>query len=203
MCGIVGYIGEQDACPILVDGLKRLEYRGYDSSGVAVMNGGGIDVRKSVGKLKALETALENCAPVGSLGVGHTRWATHGRPSDENAHPHCDCTCKITVVHNGIIENYMELKARLIEEGHIFRSETDTEVAAHLIESHYAGDLADAVRKAAKQLDGSFALVVIAQDEPDKIVAARRHSPLAGLGVGRISSRRICISQTRAGSYCR
>ncbi|MCL5102841.1 MAG: glutamine--fructose-6-phosphate transaminase (isomerizing) [Armatimonadetes bacterium] len=185
MCGIVGYIGEQDACPILVDGLKRLEYRGYDSSGVAVMNGDGIDIRKSVGKLKALETVLENCAPAGSLGVGHTRWATHGRPSDENAHPHSDCTGKITVVHNGIIENYMELKARLVEEGHRFSSETDTEVAAHLIESHYAGDLAEAVRKAAKQLEGSFALVVIAQDEPDRIVAARRHSPLAiGLGDG-------------------
>ncbi|MHB9038643.1 MAG: glutamine--fructose-6-phosphate transaminase (isomerizing) [Armatimonadota bacterium] len=185
MCGIVGYIGEQNACPILVDGLKRLEYRGYDSAGVAILNGGGIDVRKSVGKLKALEAALENCWPTGGVGVGHTRWATHGRPSDENAHPHSDCTGKITVVHNGIIENYAELKDQLIREGHEFKSETDTEVAAHLIESHYKGDLAHAVRTAAKEIEGSFALVIIAQEEPDKIVAARRHSPLViGLGKG-------------------
>ena len=185
MCGIVGYIGEQDACPILIDGLKRLEYRGYDSAGVAILNGNGIDVRKSVGKLKALESALENCSPTGCTGVGHTRWATHGRPSDENAHPHSDCTGKLTVVHNGIIENYMELKERLINEGHIFKSETDTEVTAHLVESYYKGDLAEAVRNAAKELEGSFALVVIAQDEHDKIVAARRHSPLViGLGEG-------------------
>lgn len=185
MCGIVGYIGEQDACPILVDGLKRLEYRGYDSAGVAVLNVGGIDVRKTVGKLKALECALDSCSPSGCVGVGHTRWATHGRPSDENAHPHSDCTGKIIVVHNGIIENYMELKARLIAEGHEFKSETDTEVAAHLVESYYKGDLADAVRKAAKELEGSFALVVIAREEPDRIIAARRHSPLViGLGEG-------------------
>lgn len=185
MCGIVGYIGEQEACPILIDGLKRLEYRGYDSAGVAVLNGGAIDVRKSVGKLKALECAIEGCSPKGSLGVGHTRWATHGRPSDENAHPHSDCTGKLTVVHNGIIENYMELKAQLQSEGHEFTSETDTEVAAHLIERYYEGDLAPAVRKAAKELEGSFALVVVARDEPDKIVAARRHSPLViGLGEG-------------------
>ena len=185
MCGIVGYIGEQDACPILIDGLKRLEYRGYDSAGVAILNGNGLDVRKSVGKLKALESALEDCWPNGCMGVGHTRWATHGRPSDENAHPHSDCTGKLTVVHNGIIENYMELKERLIKEGHLFKSETDTEVAAHLIESYYKGDLAEAVRSAAKELEGSFALVVIAQQEHDKIVAARRHSPLViGLGEG-------------------
>lgn len=183
VCGIVGYIGSQEACPILVDGLRRLEYRGYDSAGVAVLNGSGIDVRKSVGKLSALETAIKDCAPSGTIGVGHTRWATHGRPSDENAHPHSDCTGKLTVVHNGIIENYGELKERLIAEGHIFKSETDTEVAAHLVESYYAGDLAAAVRRAAKELEGSFALVVIAQDEPGKIVAARRHSPLV-VGVG-------------------
>ena len=183
MCGIVGYIGKQNACPILVDSLKRLEYRGYDSAGIAVLNAEGIDVRKSAGKLKALECALENCSPKGSIGVGHTRWATHGRPSDENAHPHSDCTGKITVVHNGIIENYMQLKEQLIGEGHEFKSETDTEVAAHLIEKHYKGDLAQAIRNAAKELEGSFALVVIAQEEPDKIVAARRHSPLV-IGVG-------------------
>ena len=185
VCGIVGYIGEQQACPILIEGLKRLEYRGYDSAGVAVLDGGAIDVRKSVGKLKALESAIENCPPTGSVGVGHTRWATHGRPSDENAHPHSDCTGRITVVHNGIIENYMELKSLLTGEGHTFRSETDTEVAAHLIERYYEGDLADAVRRAANELEGSFALVVVARDEPDRIVAARRHSPLViGLGEG-------------------
>ncbi|MCX6343707.1 MAG: glutamine--fructose-6-phosphate transaminase (isomerizing) [Armatimonadetes bacterium] len=185
MCGIVGYIGEQEACQILVDGLKKLEYRGYDSAGVALLNENGIDVRKSVGKLKALECALENCVPRGHLGIGHTRWATHGRPSDENAHPHSDCTGKLTVVHNGIIENYMALKERLVSEGHEFKSETDTEVAAHLVESYYNGDLAEAVRKAARDMEGSFALVIIATDEPDKIVAARRHSPLViGLGKG-------------------
>ena len=183
MCGIVGYIGKQDACPILVDGLKRLEYRGYDSAGVAVLSAAGIDVTKSVGKLKVLECALEDCAPTGCVGIGHTRWATHGRPSDENAHPHSDCSGSITVVHNGIIENYDKLKTRLIDEGHVFKSETDTEVAAHLIENHYNGDLAEAVRKAARELRGSFALVVIAREEPDKIVAARRRSPLVvGLG---------------------
>lgn len=185
MCGIVGYIGKQEACPILIDGLKRLEYRGYDSAGVAVLNGGGIEVRKSVGKLKALETSIEGSHPCGTLGVGHTRWATHGRPSDENAHPHSDCSGRITVVHNGIIENYLELKQRLISDGHTFTSETDTEVAAHLIESCYKGDLAEAVRRSALQLEGSFALVVVARDEPDRIVAARRHSPLViGLGEG-------------------
>lgn len=185
MCGIVGYIGKQEACPILIDGLRRLEYRGYDSAGVAVLNDGGIQVRKSVGKLKALETTLDGNHPCGTVGVGHTRWATHGRPSDENAHPHTDCSGRITVVHNGIIENYAELKERLLESGHAFTSETDTEVAAHLIESYYHGDLAEAVRLAAKELEGSFALVVIAQDEPGTIVAARRHSPLViGLGEG-------------------
>ncbi len=185
MCGIVGYIGDKQACPILIEGLKRLEYRGYDSAGIAVLDGGAIDIRKSVGKLKALESAVESSPPVGSVGVGHTRWATHGRPSDENAHPHADCAGRITVVHNGIIENYMQLKSRLTGEGHTFTSETDTEVAAHLIERHYEGDLADAVRKAAGELEGSFALVVVAREEPDRIVAARRHSPLViGLGDG-------------------
>ncbi len=176
MCGIVGYIGRQEACPILLQGLKRLEYRGYDSAGVAVTNGGAIVVRKCVGKLRALETAIEHELPRGSVGVGHTRWATHGRPSDENAHPHADCTGTITVVHNGIIENYMSLKERLIEEGHVFASETDTEVIAHLIERCYKGDLAAAVRATAKELEGSFGLVVIAQNEPDTVVAARRHT---------------------------
>ena len=185
MCGIVGYIGERQACPILIEGLAKLEYRGYDSAGIAVLNGGTIDVRKSVGKLKMLATALEIDSPKGRVGVGHTRWATHGRPSDENAHPHSDCTGAITVVHNGIIENYMQLKTRLTGEGHAFKSETDTEVAAHLVETHYHGDLAEAVRLACRELEGSFALVVVAGDQPETIVAARRHSPLViGLGDG-------------------
>lgn len=185
MCGIVGYIGEKQACPILVEGLKRLEYRGYDSAGVAVLDGGAIDVRKSAGKLKALEAAIEACAPSGTVGIGHTRWATHGRPSDENAHPHSDCSGGITVVHNGIIENHEQLKASLVRAGHEFRSETDTEVAAHLIESYCRGDLAEAVRRAARDIQGSFALVVISRDDPDRIVGARRHSPLVvGLGEG-------------------
>jgi glucosamine--fructose-6-phosphate aminotransferase (isomerizing) len=185
MCGIVGYIGKQEACPILVDGLKRLEYRGYDSAGVAVLGSSGIDVRKSVGKLKALEDSISGNHPCGSVGVGHTRWATHGRPSDENAHPHSDCRGRITVVHNGIIENYMSLKDQLTSEGHVFASETDTEVVAHLVERHYEGDLAEAVRRAAGKIEGSFAIVLLAQDEPDLIVAARRHSPLVlGLGDG-------------------
>lgn len=183
MCGIVGYIGEQQACPILIEGLKRLEYRGYDSAGVAVLNDGVIDIRKSVGKLRALEEALEGDTPSGTIAVGHTRWATHGRPSSENAHPHLDCSGRFAVVHNGIIENYMPLKSRLVEQGHTFASETDTEVAAHLIEDYYAGDLAEAVRRAAAELEGSFALVVVALDKPDEIVAARRHSPLV-IGVG-------------------
>lgn len=185
MCGIVGYIGKEQACAILIDGLKRLEYRGYDSAGIAVLDGGVLDIRTSVGKLKALESAVETNQPKGVTGIGHTRWATHGRPSNENAHPHSDCTGKFAVVHNGIIENYLPLKHRLIAEGHVFTSETDTEVAAHLIEMHYTGDLAEAVRQAAAELEGSFALVVVAVDEPDKIVAARRHSPLViGIGEG-------------------
>lgn len=185
MCGIVGYIGNEQACAILIEGLKRLEYRGYDSAGIAVLNNSTIDIRTSVGKLKALESAVEDNQPRGVIGIGHTRWATHGRPSNENAHPHSDCTGKFAVVHNGIIENYLPLKQRLISEGHQFTSETDTEVAAHLIEVYYSGDLAEAVRKAATELEGSFALVVVAVDEPDKIVAARRHSPLViGLGEG-------------------
>jgi len=185
MCGIVGYIGEKQACPILVDGLKRLEYRGYDSAGVAILDHGDIQIHKSVGNLKALVSSLEGKEPVGTLGIGHTRWATHGPPSNANSHPHSDCTGKIAVVHNGIIENYLVLKNQLIEKGHKFTSETDTEVAAHLIESLYQGDLLKAVSEACKQLEGSFALVVVCKDQPDRIVAARRYSPLAvGLGEG-------------------
>jgi glucosamine--fructose-6-phosphate aminotransferase (isomerizing) len=185
MCGIVGYIGEKNACPILIEGLKRLEYRGYDSAGIAILNEGRIDIQKATGKLKVLEAVLEPHMPEGLVGLGHTRWATHGRPSDENAHPHSDCTGRITVVHNGIIENYLALKEELIAAGHHFTSETDTEIIAHLIEAHYKDDIVAAVRAAVKRLEGSFALAVIAQDDPERIVAARRHSPLVvGLGEG-------------------
>ncbi|MBO7392815.1 MAG: glutamine--fructose-6-phosphate transaminase (isomerizing) [Abditibacteriota bacterium] len=185
MCGIIGYIGKREACPILIEGLGKLEYRGYDSAGVAVMNSGKTDVRKCMGKLRALEDAIRNDIPRGSLGIGHTRWATHGGPSDANSHPHTDCAGNITVVHNGIIENYMELKEALTAEGHTFVSETDTEVAAHLIEKFYDGNISEAVCRAAKMLQGSFALVVICNGEPDRIVAARRYSPLVvGLGKG-------------------
>jgi glucosamine--fructose-6-phosphate aminotransferase (isomerizing) len=183
MCGIVGYIGGRDACPILLDGLKRLEYRGYDSAGVAVLSGDRVEIRKAVGKLNVLESALSRGAPAGAVGIGHTRWATHGRPSDENAHPHSDCSGGIVVVHNGIIENYRALKDELISRGHSFSSETDTEVVAHLVEEAYNGDLAEAVRRATLRLEGSFALAVMCRDEPDLLVAARRHSPLVvGLG---------------------
>ncbi|MDO8683811.1 MAG: glutamine--fructose-6-phosphate transaminase (isomerizing) [Armatimonadota bacterium] len=183
MCGIVGYIGTRKACPILIEGLKRLEYRGYDSAGIAVLNDGRIDIHKATGKLMALEAMLESGMPEGFIGLGHTRWATHGRPSDENAHPHSDCTGRITVVHNGIIENYLALKEELVAAGHEFTSETDTEVVAHLVEESYKGDLVAAVRSAIKRLEGSYALAVMAQDDPERIVAARRHSPLV-VGVG-------------------
>lgn len=183
MCGIVGYIGGDNACDVLISGLRKLEYRGYDSAGIAILKDAVIEVRKSVGKLKALEAAVQGKCPAGTIGIGHTRWATHGRPSDENAHPHADCSGKLSVVHNGIIENYAELKADLVAAGHTFTSETDTEVIAHLVESFYQGDLCSAVRLAAAEMEGSFGLVVMCSDEPDKLVAARRHSPLV-LGIG-------------------
>jgi glucosamine--fructose-6-phosphate aminotransferase (isomerizing) len=183
MCGVVGYIGSQNASSILVNGLRRLEYRGYDSAGVAVLNGGGMAVRRSVGKLHVLETLLEKNPVLGTVGLGHTRWATHGRPSEENAHPHTCCKGKIVVVHNGIIENYVELKNRLSAEGHRFTSQTDTEVLAHLIEEQRGGTLLDAVRNALKQVQGSYAIGVISEEDPGRLIAARKDSPLV-LGVG-------------------
>ncbi|MEN6372903.1 MAG: glutamine--fructose-6-phosphate transaminase (isomerizing) [Armatimonadota bacterium] len=183
MCGIVGYIGERQACPLLIEGLRKLEYRGYDSAGVAIISGKEIAVRKAVGKLSMLENALKTGMPSGVLGIGHTRWATHGRPSDENAHPHSDCTGSIVVVHNGIIENYVTLKDQLIARGHKFASETDTEVIAHLIEEMGEANIVESVRRAALQLEGSFAIAALCGDQPDVIVAARRHSPLV-LGIG-------------------
>ncbi|MCL4369985.1 MAG: glutamine--fructose-6-phosphate transaminase (isomerizing) [Chloroflexi bacterium] len=185
MCGIVGYVGAQSATPVLVAGLKKLEYRGYDSAGIAVLDDGDVEIRKTVGRLNQLEEVLRAHAPEGHIGMAHTRWATHGRPSDVNAHPHEDCTGKIAVVHNGIIENYLELREWLQSRGHVFQSETDTEVLPHLVEEFYQGDLGDAVRQALRKVHGSYAIVVMHRDEPDKLVAARKDSPLiVGLGKG-------------------
>jgi len=185
MCGIVGYIGEQEASPILVDGLKKLEYRGYDSAGIAVYNGSCIDVMKTKGRLKDLEEKLEGRAVKGTAGIGHTRWATHGAPSDENSHPHSNGDETISVVHNGIIENYMELKEELISNGYVFLSETDTEVAVHLLDYYYKGDPIDAVIKVMNKIEGSYALGILFKDYPDQLIAVRKDSPLiVGLGQG-------------------
>jgi len=186
MCGIVGYTGRQDAVGILVDGLRRLEYRGYDSSGIAVQTPAGLDVRRSVGKIDRLRQAIERSPLAGTTGLGHTRWATHGRPSDGNAHPHADCTKRLVVVHNGILENYLELKAELEREGHQFRSETDTEVMAHLIESARANgqDLVAAVRWAIGRIRGAYALGVLAADEPGLVITAKRGAGAVVVGLG-------------------
>jgi len=186
MCGIVGYIGPRKAVPIILDGLKRLEYRGYDSAGIAVLEvNNGLAVRRASGKLRNLEEVLKLSPLDGPYGIGHTRWATHGRPTEENAHPHRDCHGDIVVVHNGIIENYLALKHQLTAEGHKFVTETDTEVIAHLVEKCYDGNLENAVRDAVRQLTGSFALSVISRKDPNKIVAARLGPPVVvGLGDG-------------------
>ncbi|MBU7006886.1 glutamine--fructose-6-phosphate transaminase (isomerizing) [Phosphitispora fastidiosa] len=185
MCGIVGYIGPRSVVPVLLDGLKKLEYRGYDSAGVAVIEKNKILIVKSLGKIAKLDEKIDAYTPEGNVGIGHTRWATHGRPSDVNSHPHSDCTGKFAVVHNGIIENYLELKEWLESEGHEFVSETDTEVIPHLVEHFYQGDLEEAVREVAGKLEGSYALVVLAKKEPGKLVAVRKDSPLVvGLGDG-------------------
>src|SRR6185503_16200913 len=158
MCGIVGYIGGRKAVPIILDGLRRLEYRGYDSAGLAVINGNSeLTVRRASGKLRNLEESIRLDPVEGAYGIGHTRWATHGRPTEENAHPHRDSKGDIVVVHNGIVENYLALKERLITEGHEFKTETDTEIIAHLIEKYFKGNLEEAVRAAVKQLTGVFA----------------------------------------------
>ncbi|NRQ52767.1 glutamine--fructose-6-phosphate transaminase (isomerizing) [Brevibacillus sp. HD1.4A] len=183
MCGIMGYIGYRQAQPILINGLKKLEYRGYDSAGIAICDGESIAVRKAKGRIDALVQKTEQSGLSGSIGIGHTRWATHGRPSDENSHPHLDATNKFSIVHNGIIENYLEIKQELIEQGVAFRSETDTEVIAHLLAREYAGDLVAAVRAVAGKIRGAFALGVMSEYEPDKLVAVRVASPLI-IGVG-------------------
>jgi glucosamine--fructose-6-phosphate aminotransferase (isomerizing) len=188
MCGIVGYVGHRDAISFLLPGLRRLEYRGYDSVGVATVNGRGLDIRKAVGKIVALEAALAAGPPRGRLGIAHTRWATHGRPSEANAHPHVDCGSRLALVHNGIIENYRELRQELAAQGHRFRSQTDTEVIAHLIERYRADGLAEAVRRAAQELRGAYAVACIADDAPELLVAVRcGPSPLViGLGDGEV-----------------
>src|SRR5579863_5652918 len=186
MCGIVGYVGPRDVVGVLLDGLRRLEYRGYDSAGVAVVDGGRVVGSKRVGKLANLEQLLVKTPLGGSAGIGHTRWATHGRPSDQNAHPHLDCKARIAVIHNGIIENHATLRARLLAKGHRFASETDTEVVAHLIEDFYQGDLVAAVRQTLREVAGAYALGVLCADAPDQLVFARNGaSPLIiGLGEG-------------------
>src|ERR1700752_1901652 len=162
MCGIVGYIGPKKGVPVVIEGLRKLEYRGYDSAGIAVVNDCKLEVRRGPGKLRNLEEALQKSTNTGTYGIRHTRWATHGRPTEENAHPHRDCTGQIVVVHNGIVENYLQLKHQLQLEGHKFVTETDTEVIAHLVEKYYEGNLEDAARKTVKELSGVFALAIIA-----------------------------------------
>ncbi len=183
MCGIVGYIGQKEVVPVLIDTLRKLEYRGYDSAGIAVVNGDGVSVRRSAGKLSNLEQVIRLNPVEGVFGVGHTRWATHGRPTEENAHPHRDCTGQIVVVHNGIIENYLELKRGLQREGHVFVTETDTEIIAHLLEKNYDGSLEAAVRKAFAQIHGVYACAILSAREPNKIIGVRNGPPLV-VGVG-------------------
>ena len=193
MCGIVGYVGPDRALPIVMAGLQRLEYRGYDSAGVALLDGaGGVRVERRAGRIENLEKRLDTLEPaarLGSTGIGHTRWATHGRPTDRNAHPHLDCSGAVAVIHNGIIENFAPLRAELEAAGHELRSETDTEVVAHLLEGELSAsggatpDLAGALRTVCRRLHGAFTLVVVHRDRPDVVVGARRNSPLV-LGVG-------------------
>ena len=185
MCGIVGYVGGRDAVPVILDGLRRLEYRGYDSAGVAVVHKDTLHRRRSAGKLDRLAASLAAEPLVGEWGLGHTRWATHGRPTEENAHPHQDCSGRIVVVHNGIVENHLEIKTRLVQGGHRFVTQTDTEAIAHLVESLYEGSLESAARAALPQLRGVYALVLLHRDEPQRLVAARMGPPLVvGLGEG-------------------
>jgi len=185
MCGIVGYAGGRDVVPVLLNGLSRLEYRGYDSAGVAVISDNRLKIYKTRGRLSALRELMEGCCAENTVGIGHTRWATHGEPSFENSHPHTNCAGDIAVVHNGIIENYMKLKEWLMAEGAVFTSETDTEVIAHLINHFYRGNLLAAVLEAVERLEGSYALGVVCEKNPDTIIAARKDSPLVvGLGNG-------------------
>ncbi len=183
MCGIMGYIGNREAQPILINGLRKLEYRGYDSAGIAICDGATIGIRKAKGRIDVLESQTQKSGLQGSIGIGHTRWATHGRPSDENSHPHFDQSGKFSIVHNGIIENYLDLKQELIEKGVTFTSETDTEVIVHLLALEYDNNLVAAVQKVAGKIRGAFALGVMTEHEPDKLIAVRMASPLI-IGVG-------------------
>jgi glucosamine--fructose-6-phosphate aminotransferase (isomerizing) len=205
MCGIIGYIGMRGATPLLLEGLKRMEYRGYDSAGVAVMNGGGVETRKAAGKISELERALAASPVAGDMGIGHTRWATHGVPNECNAHPHIDCKGNIAVVHNGIIENSGTLKQGLEARGHKFASDTDTEVIAHLIEEAFDGNLEDAVIEALWQIEGTYGIAVVSSKDKNKIVAARKGSPLLiGLGDGEYyvaSDVSAILAQTREVVY--
>jgi glucosamine--fructose-6-phosphate aminotransferase (isomerizing) len=185
MCGIVGYIGKRDSQDILIEGLKKLEYRGYDSAGIAVFTTNGLEIKKSKGRLAVLEDKLRDEPLEGSVGIGHTRWATHGKPSDLNSHPHTDNSAKFSVVHNGIVENYLDLKDELIAKGHRFVSETDTEVISHLVADEYDGNIVEAVQRAVKRMRGAFALGVLTEFEPERLVAVRFASPLViGIGEG-------------------
>ena len=185
MCGIVGYVGDRQAAEFLLDGLSKLEYRGYDSAGIAVYDGENIRVEKSVGRLAALREKIKGDMTVGCLGIGHTRWATHGRPSDVNSHPHTDCHGDFAVVHNGIIENYLSLKEELIAKGHVFKSETDTEVVVHLLEEVYSGDFIAAVRAVLERIEGSYALAFMSRRHPDLLICTKQDNPLIiGLGEG-------------------
>ncbi len=185
MCGIVGYIGDKKAAPILINGIRRLEYRGYDSSGISIIENNKMFCEKSVGFISELEKKIDGKFNEGTVGIVHTRWATHGAPTIENAHPHLDCTGNISIVHNGIIENYNYLRSKLKKEGHVFKSETDSEVIAHLVESHFDGVLEDAVRAALNEVNGAYGLAIISLDDPGKLIAARRGSPLiVGVGEG-------------------
>ena len=183
MCGIVGYVGDKEAASFLLEGLAKLEYRGYDSAGIAVFDGAKIGVEKSVGRLAALRDKLKGHELKGTMGIGHTRWATHGRPSDVNSHPHTDCSGDFVVVHNGIIENYLTLKEELIENGHSFKSETDTEVVAHLIEEVYNGDFVASVREVLRRVEGSYSLVFMSSKHPGTLIATKQDNPLV-IGVG-------------------
>lgn len=185
MCGIVGYIGKRDSQHILLEGLRKLEYRGYDSAGIAVYTEKGLQIQKEKGRLDCLKNQLNANPLSGTVGIGHTRWATHGKPSRENAHPHYDQKTKFAIVHNGIIENHIALKKELSEKGYSFVSETDTEVIVHLLSDLYDGDIVQTVQAAVRKLEGAFALAVLCEHEPDKLVAVRQASPLiVGVGEG-------------------